>query len=56
MDNTKTLVMFAIFAALGVATLVIPILQISYAAGVPSCSSVNEHHQPPVCKIHTVRY
>jgi hypothetical protein len=49
-DNTA-LVMFAVIAALGIATIiVVPILQISYAAGVPSCKSVNEHHQPPVCK------
>jgi len=42
-DNTA-LVMFAAIAASGIATImVVPILQISYAAGVPSCKSEYEH-------------
>jgi hypothetical protein len=53
-NNTTTLVMFAIFVALGIAT-VVPILQISYAKGTPSCNSVNAHHNPPVCTIHLHR-
>jgi hypothetical protein len=59
MDNSNiAIALFAIFVALGIAT-VVPMLQISSAAkpanaGIPNCHSVNEHHQPPICsvKIH----
>ena len=52
-NSTVAIAVFAIFVALGVAT-VVPMLQISYAAkpanaGVPDCRSVNEHHQPFTC-------
>jgi hypothetical protein len=52
MNNSIAIAMFAIFVALGIAT-VVPMLQISYAERPlgPDCRSINEHHQPPICLI-----
>jgi hypothetical protein len=51
-NNTVAIAVFAIFVALGIAT-VVPGLQISYAARPPGpdCHSVNEHHQPQICAL-----
>ena len=45
-NSTIAIAVFAIFVALGIAT-VVPMLQVSYAKpylALPDCRSVNEHH------------